>query len=104
MVRAEFVELLLSEKLFTSLCLLYGERCLGCGCAVVAETDEELVYWGGDGHSNKSTNKYVTASGNKCQEGKKGRCEDGECLEAVCLEGVFERTSDFELTKGGSLN
>ena len=34
---------------------------------------------------------------------KKGRCEDGECLEAVCLEGVFERTSDFELTKGGSL-
>ena len=38
---------------------------------MVAETDEELVYWGGDGHSNKSTNKYVTASGNKCQEGKK---------------------------------
>ena len=83
------------QRRVTSLCLLYGEHCLGCGHAVVAETEEEPVYWGGDGHSNKSTNKYVTVSGSKCQEGKKVRCEDGECLEAVCLEGMFERTSDF---------
>lgn len=88
------------QKRVPSLCLLHGEHCLGCGPAVLAETGEELVYWGGDGHSNKSTSKYVTVSGNKCQEGKKGRCEDGECLEAVCLEGMFERTSDFWINEG----